>query len=389
MPEFRKRHHRIIASVLRSLNARLLADARCFFGGGTQLAMAYGEYRESRDVDFLCSDRAGFRSLREQVTQVSLGKIVSGTLKLAREVRSDRDGIRTFFDGDGARIKFEILLEARIDLDGQLSSLFRVPTLGRALAEAGFRLAVVSAASQGTTTIVGWRADLVVGDGFVDPPQMQKAVDSQFGRSPGRTSPDTSRLNEHMTRVATDYVLPEYRPDVLLLWLGEPDAAQHKFGLSSAQAREAIKQNDRLLGQLRRRLPERATVIVVSDHGHSHVISTGDAALAKLGERTGWRHGQDYTLASDGIYVHMHDILLPYDYLPEWAGRYYSEQYMLASYLLGGGRGTEVILPCTFAWLHPKLASALAPLCEGSVLGTVALHGASFWMRTTGDWREG
>jgi hypothetical protein len=106
-----------------------LAEARCFFGGGTQLAMAYGEYRESRDIDFLCANRAGFRALREQVTQATLGEIVSGTLQLAREVRSDRDGIRTFIEVDGARIKFEILLEARIDLEGKLSSVFRVPTL--------------------------------------------------------------------------------------------------------------------------------------------------------------------------------------------------------------------------------------------------------------------
>lgn len=40
---------------------KLLSEAQCYFGGGTQLAMTYGEYRESRDVDFLCSSRDGFR----------------------------------------------------------------------------------------------------------------------------------------------------------------------------------------------------------------------------------------------------------------------------------------------------------------------------------------
>lgn len=131
MPKFYRPHHRLIAGVLRSFNKELLTEARCFFGGGTQMAMTYGEYRESRDIDFLCSSRAGFRTMREQVTQVSLGKIVSGSLKLAREVRADRDGIRTFFEVDGARLKLEILLEARIDLDGGPSSVFHVPTLSR------------------------------------------------------------------------------------------------------------------------------------------------------------------------------------------------------------------------------------------------------------------
>jgi hypothetical protein len=36
-----------------------------------------------------------------------------------------------------------------------------------------------------------------------------------------------------------------------------------------------------------------------------------------------------------GVIVHFHDIFWPYDYLPEWANQYYSEQYLLHSYLLG------------------------------------------------------
>jgi hypothetical protein len=129
MRKFVRTHHRIIAGVLRSLNAELLTEAQCFFGGGTQLAMTFGEYRESRDIDFLCSSRMGFRMLREQVTQQSLGDVLRHPLTLAREVRADRDGIRTFFDTGGARIKFEILLEARIDLAGELDRKLAVPTL--------------------------------------------------------------------------------------------------------------------------------------------------------------------------------------------------------------------------------------------------------------------
>lgn len=37
-----------IASVLEALDAGLLADSRCYFGGGTAIALRYGEYRESR-----------------------------------------------------------------------------------------------------------------------------------------------------------------------------------------------------------------------------------------------------------------------------------------------------------------------------------------------------
>lgn len=128
-PEFRRPHHRLVAQTLRALNAEFLAEAACFFGGGTQLAMSFGEYRESRDIDFLCSSRTGFKALREEVTEQSLGRMLDRRLELAREVRADRDGIRTFFIVDGIRLKFEILLEGRIDLAGAMDHAFGVPVL--------------------------------------------------------------------------------------------------------------------------------------------------------------------------------------------------------------------------------------------------------------------
>jgi hypothetical protein len=129
MADFRRPHHRAVARILATLNTSFLSQAACYFGGGTQLTMAFGEYRESRDIDFLCSSRAGFRLLREEVNDRSLGRVLSRPLHLAREVRSDRDGIRTFLAVDDFKIKFEILLEARIDLTGAVDSNFSVPVL--------------------------------------------------------------------------------------------------------------------------------------------------------------------------------------------------------------------------------------------------------------------
>lgn len=100
------------------MDADFLADAHYYFGGGTQLAMALGEYRESRDIDFICSRRAGVRVLRETVTNRSLGALLRTHLELVRDVRADRDGIRTFYEVDGVRLKFEIVFEGRIDVDG-------------------------------------------------------------------------------------------------------------------------------------------------------------------------------------------------------------------------------------------------------------------------------
>ena len=58
---FERAHHRQVAEVLAALNAPLLADNHCLFGGGTAIALRHGEYRESVDIDFLVSDVAGYR----------------------------------------------------------------------------------------------------------------------------------------------------------------------------------------------------------------------------------------------------------------------------------------------------------------------------------------
>jgi len=135
MPDapFKRPHHRLIAGILERLDGEFLADAQCFFGGGTCLALQLGEYRESRDIDFLCSSREGFRKVREAVRVDSLGPIARKPIPLAREVRADRDGIRTFVAAGGTRVKFEIILEARLDLAGTPSRRLGVPVLTPAL----------------------------------------------------------------------------------------------------------------------------------------------------------------------------------------------------------------------------------------------------------------
>ena len=58
---FERAHHRRIATVLEALDADTLAASACLFGGGTAMALRYGEYRESVDIDFLVSQIDGYR----------------------------------------------------------------------------------------------------------------------------------------------------------------------------------------------------------------------------------------------------------------------------------------------------------------------------------------
>ena len=130
-PSFRRPWHRLVWQVLESLNSDLLARARCWFGGGTRVAMELGEFRESVDVDFLCEDREGYRILRSTVTQRSLGDLASRNLELMRDVRADMYGIRTFLRVDGQPVKFEVIFEGRIPLSGEARSPFPVEVLAR------------------------------------------------------------------------------------------------------------------------------------------------------------------------------------------------------------------------------------------------------------------
>jgi predicted O-methyltransferase YrrM len=47
-----------------------------------------------------------------------------------------------------------------------------------------------------------------------------------------------------------------------------------------------------------------------------------------------------------GTLVHIHDIYLPFDYPEPLMNRYWSEQYILAAFLLGGAKNIRIILPC-------------------------------------------
>lgn len=116
---FERPHHQRIAQILRSLDGELLRAHCCWFGGGTAIALRHGEYRESVDIDFLVSDLACYRSLRQLLTGAP------GIAALARPahaweqgapVRADQYGVRATLIVQEVRIKFEVVLEGRMAL---------------------------------------------------------------------------------------------------------------------------------------------------------------------------------------------------------------------------------------------------------------------------------
>ncbi len=123
---YERPHHQRIAQVLHALNGPMLRENKCLFGGGTVIALRYGEFRESVDIDFLVSDVGSYRTLRQLLTgPQGIAPIIRGgaaPLIQLRDVRADQYGIRTMLQVAEQAFKFEIVLEGRIELASPNSS---------------------------------------------------------------------------------------------------------------------------------------------------------------------------------------------------------------------------------------------------------------------------
>lgn len=118
---FERPHHQSIAVVLGCLDVRQLRDHQCYFGGGTAIALRYGEYRESVDIDFLVSDADAFRRIRTLLsTTRDLSPILLPNQRAVSQpatLRTDQYGVRTRLAIGATDIKFEIVHEGRIAFD--------------------------------------------------------------------------------------------------------------------------------------------------------------------------------------------------------------------------------------------------------------------------------
>jgi predicted O-methyltransferase YrrM len=83
-----------------------------------------------------------------------------------------------------------------------------------------------------------------------------------------------------------------------------------------------------------------------------------------------------------GVLVGIHDIHLPDDYRPEHARRYYSEQYLLAAYLLAEPDWLRPVLPCWYVSGEGELGELARALIPPQQVRT---RGVIFWLEIAGD----
>ncbi len=113
--------HRAVLTVLESFRADVLAGCRFLFGEGTRIVLVLDEFRVSQNIDFLCSDAAGYGDLRCTVARSGPAALFTpqglDRFRFPREIRGDQYGIRFAIQYGDEPLKVELIREARIDLD--------------------------------------------------------------------------------------------------------------------------------------------------------------------------------------------------------------------------------------------------------------------------------
>ena len=118
---FNHPHHQKIHLLLQSLDSKIFFESSAYFGGGTLITLLHNEYRWSKDVDFICPIGDGYKALRKLVSDNYFAPSIffksTTHLKFPRELKADQYGIRFAVLVDDMPIKFEIVAEARLELD--------------------------------------------------------------------------------------------------------------------------------------------------------------------------------------------------------------------------------------------------------------------------------
>lgn len=82
-----------------------------------------------------------------------------------------------------------------------------------------------------------------------------------------------------------------------------------------------------------------------------------------------------------GVIVHFHDIYLPYDYPQFMCDRFYSEQYMLAAYILNNPTRYHTLCPNYFISEDAELKGVINHLWNIESLSKAERHGGSYWIQ--------
>ena len=224
-------------------------------------------------------------------------------------VLDDLGDARTLNTGDD--IQLEPVFE---QLSGKL---FDIPTLGERLSSEGLSYATISAGTPGGGRLINHAAEKNGTFRFAlnrpeaaAPAGIFSAITERIGPMPKYSLP-ALKWNSYAVKCYLEYVEPEIAPDVMLLWLSEPDETFHKLGIGSDDALRAIAHMDAEFGRILSTQKDQIEngglqIIAMSDHGQITLSGERLDLAAKLAD-AGF---DDCTIVAGnavGIWVKDHD----------------------------------------------------------------------------------
>lgn len=173
--------------------------------------------------------------------------------------------------------------------------LITAPGIGRVLAEAGRRFALIHCGFSGAPWLLNYRGDtfgqehLATAGYQYSTAKVARLVEDRLGAMPAPGGVNLARTSFAL-EAFTKVIYPELRPDVSLIWSDEPDKSEHVDGLRGPVTDAAIRHSDglvRTIVEWWRGVAERdnTNLLIVSDHGHVEISQR--AAVARLAQEAG------------------------------------------------------------------------------------------------------
>jgi arylsulfatase A-like enzyme len=219
---------------------------------------------------------ANSRSTFPTETRVNQSAVTTGCYPARHGVVANRFPLPEASPGSVLNSGDDVAFEAT--LKRLRGDLLMVPTMGEILAANGKRFATVSAGTSGGGRLINitaersssFRLALRRPEAAV-PTGVFETIAERLGPLPEHGVPGLA-WNSYAVDCYLDYVEPELRPDVMLLWLSEPDESFHYCGIGAPESLKAIRHMDAEFGRILSRQSAgidagSLQVIAISDHG--------------------------------------------------------------------------------------------------------------------------
>ena len=191
------------------------------------------------------------------------------------------DPLKAFNNDD-----FERLLKLDEETSGRMITTVGISEL---LERSGKKMVVVSSGSTGSALLLASKThrgigtvingDFSPGKKVAYPDAVSDTILQRFGPSPkkGQAKDRYDASVNWSMNVLREYVLPDLKPDVVFVWMTEPDHIQHGLGAGAPESLAAIRNDDRQIGLVLEKLDamnmrDKTNILVVSDHGFAQTV---------------------------------------------------------------------------------------------------------------------